>query len=113
MTDYEMRKLAKMQAEFLVEALRRDDELLDLMFPPKLLDIQEAAEYLRMPVGTLYHKVDEIPHSKVGRRLVFTERGLTRWVKRTGSDESGKVIKMESEECDKKYSPVPKLNAYM
>ena len=79
-----MRKMTKMQAEYMLEALRNDDELLDLMYPPRLLNIEEAAEYLRIPVNTLYQKVSEIPHEKVGKRLVFTDRALMRWVKRCG-----------------------------
>jgi len=94
MTDYEARKIAKYQSEYLVEALKEDDELLDLIFPPKLLNIEEAAEMLRVPVGTLYNKINEIPHEKVGKRLVFTDRGLVRWMKRkVGHNE--KVIPIE------------------
>lgn len=81
MTDYEMRKIAKMQAGFLVQAMKEDDELLDLMFPPKCMSIEEAAEFLRIPVGSLYQKVSQIPHEKIGRRLVFTDRALIRWMK--------------------------------
>lgn len=84
MTDYEMRKIAKMQAMYLVEALKTDDELMDLVYPPRLMNIEEAAEYLRIPVNTLYQKVSEIPHEKVGKRLVFSDRGLIRWMKRDG-----------------------------
>ena len=83
MTDYEMRKIAKMQAMYLVEALKTDDELMDLVYPPRLMNIEEAAEYLRIPVNTLYQKANEIPHEKVGKRLVFSDRGLIRWMKRT------------------------------
>lgn len=94
MTEYEMRKIAKYQSEYLVEALKEDEELLNLMFPPKLLNIEEAAEMLRIPVGTLYNKINEIPHEKVGKRLVFTDRGLVRWIKRkVGHNE--KVIPIE------------------
>ena len=82
MTEYEIRKVAKLQAEYLAEALKSDAELLDLIFPPKCMNIEEASEYTRIPVGTLYQKVDEIPHRKVGKRLVFTDRGLTRWMNR-------------------------------
>ena len=82
MTDYECRKIAKMQAEYFIEALKKDDELLDLMHPPRLMNIEEAAEYLRVPVSNIYHRIDEIPHEKVGKRLVFTDRALMRWVKR-------------------------------
>ena len=87
MTDYECRKIAKMQAEYLVEALKKDDELLDLMYPPRRMDINEAAEFLRIPIGTLRHLTNEIPHEKVGKRLVFTDRGLVRWMNRRGTKE--------------------------
>ena len=86
MTDYEMRKIAKMQAEYLAEALKHDDELLDLMFPPKYMDIEEASEFIRIPVNTIYKKIREIPHEKVGKKLVFSDRGLTRWLRRKTSD---------------------------
>ena len=75
-----MRQIAKMQAEFLAEALKSDEDLLDLMFPPKFMGIEEASEFLGIPLNTLYSKVGSIPHSKVGKRLIFTDRGLTRWV---------------------------------
>lgn len=88
MTDYEMRKIAKMQAEYLVSALKEDEELLDLMYPPRYMNIEEAAEYLRMPVGTIYNKIKEIPHEKVAKRLVFTDRGLSRWVRRNRTQET-------------------------
>lgn len=84
MTDYEMRKLAKMQAEYLLTALKSDDELMDLVYPPRLMNIEEAAEFLRIPVSTIYQKANEIPHEKVGKRLVFSDRGLIRWMKRDG-----------------------------
>ena len=81
MTDYEMRKIAKLQADFIVDAIKEDGELLDLMYPPRRMDINEAAAFTSIPRGTLYHKLREIPHEKVGRKLVFTDRGLTRWMK--------------------------------
>ena len=91
MTDYEIRKIAKMQADFLVSALKEDEELLDLMYPPRYMNIEEAAEYLRMPIGTIYNKIKEIPHEKVAKRLVFTDRGLSRWVKRNKTQGSMKI----------------------
>ena len=80
-----MKRIAKYQAEYLVQAIKQDDELLDLMFPPKMMGIEEASEFAGIPVNTLYQKIGQIPHSKVGKRLVFTDRALTRWVKRKPS----------------------------
>ena len=85
MTDYEMKKIARYQAEYLVKALKEDDELLDLMYPPKLMSIEEAAEFTGIPVNTLYQKISEIPHMKAGKRLVFSDRGLMRWLNRRPS----------------------------
>ena len=85
MTTYEMKRIAEMQAEYLVEALKKDDELLDLMFPPKFLSAEEAADFCRIPLNTLYQKINEIPHSKKGKRLLFTDRELTKWILRKQS----------------------------
>ena len=83
MTESEIKRIAKMQAKYLASALKQDSELLDLMFPPKCMSIQEAAQFTSIPVGTLYKKINEIPHEKVGKHLIFTDRGLTRWMKRS------------------------------
>ena len=85
MTDYELQKLSKLVAKNLVKALKEDDELLDLMYPPKLMSIEEAAEFTGIPVNTLYQKISEIPHMKAGKRLVFSDRGLMRWLNRRPS----------------------------
>lgn len=85
MTDYELRKLAKLQAQYLAEAIKQDDELADILYPSKFLGIEEAAQFCGIPVQTMYKKISEIPHSKACGRLLFTERGLTRWVMRKPS----------------------------
>lgn len=82
LTENEIRKIAKMQAQYLVSSIKEDPELLDLMFPPKRLSIEEAEKFTTIPRGTLYKKINEIPHEKVGKRLIFTDRGLTRWMNR-------------------------------
>lgn len=92
MTDYEMRKIAKLQAEYLAAALKEDSELLDLMFPPRCMNIEEASAFLCIPVGTLYKKMNEIPHEKCGKRIVFTDRGLMRWLKRKTRRETKEVL---------------------
>ena len=85
MTDYECRKIAKMEAEYLVEALKKDDELADILYPPRFMGLKEAAEFCCLPENTIYAKIGEIPHEKVGKRLVFSDRALTRWIKRKPS----------------------------
>ena len=48
----------------------------------KPLTIDEAAAYLQLPKQTLYHltSVREIPHKKLGKRLVFLASELDEWV---------------------------------
>lgn len=83
MTDYEMRKIARLQAEYFRVILKSDEQLLDLIYPPRLMGIDEASRYLGLPRQTLYNRVKEIPHRKVGKRLVFSERDLFRWINKT------------------------------
>jgi len=85
MTDYELQKLSKLVAKNLIQSIKDDDELLDELYPPRYMSIQEAADYLCIPLNTLYQKAGEIPHQKVGKRLVFSDRALTRWIKRKPS----------------------------
>ena len=70
MTTYELQKLAKLQAEYLVDALKKDDELLDLIYPPRFMGIEEASQFTGIPVGTIYSKINEIPHEKIGKFMV-------------------------------------------
>lgn len=86
MTSYEMRQMADMIANSLAERLKDDDELLERLYPSKPMSIDEASEWLGIPVGTLYQKKDEIEHSKVGKRLVFTKRSLSKWLKSKDSE---------------------------
>lgn len=48
----------------------------------KPLNIEEAAAYLGIPKATLYQMTStrEIPHKKLGKRLVFLARELDEWV---------------------------------
>lgn len=80
MTNYELDKLAKGVAKYLLEEIKSNDEVLDTIFPPKTMDIKEAAAFLKIPVNSLYHKANKIPHIKTGKRVLFTDRGLMRWL---------------------------------
>jgi hypothetical protein len=82
MTNYEMEKVARMTATFLAEMIKSDRELADVIFPSRLMGIDELSRQTGIPVGTLYHMSDQIPHRKVGRRLVFSERDVSRWIMR-------------------------------
>lgn len=51
------RKDARMIAEELFALMEKEKAV-----PERYLNAKEAAELLGMPLGTLYHKVDGIPH---------------------------------------------------
>jgi excisionase family DNA binding protein len=54
---------------------------------PDIMDVQQAAHYLRLQVNTLYAKTSQkiIPHFKKGHKLYFRQNELQAWV------EAGKV----------------------
>ena len=82
MTNYELDKLAKGVAKYLAAEMMNNKEIIDVVFPPKIMDIREAAAFLKIPVSTLYQKANSIPHTKVGKRLIFSDRNLMRWLQR-------------------------------
>ena len=80
-----MKRVARYQAEFLVEAIKNDSALADSLFPPRFMGLKEAAEFCCLPENTIYAKIGQIPHSKIGKRLIFTDRALTRWLTKKDS----------------------------
>jgi excisionase family DNA binding protein len=50
--------------------------------PKKLYSKTEAANYLKIPEDTIYQLTSKrrIPFSKVGRRLVFRQEDLDKWL---------------------------------
>jgi len=63
----------------------------------KLLTIKEAGEFLHLSIPTLYSYVSRsaIPVSKQGKRLYFSKKDLTEWVK-TGRKQTHSEIKAEA-----------------
>ncbi|HEX7413658.1 MAG TPA: helix-turn-helix domain-containing protein [Bacteroidia bacterium] len=49
---------------------------------PEILDVKQAAEFLRLKITTLYEKTSEktIPHFKKGNKLYFNRDELQAWV---------------------------------
>jgi excisionase family DNA binding protein len=53
---------------------------------PMVLTVEEAAEFLRVNVKTLYSSINdgEFPGRKIGRRIVIFRDSLIRWFKIQG-----------------------------
>ncbi len=66
--------------------------------PEQLLTIQEAAEFLRLTVPTIYSKVSkgELPVMKRSKRLYFSRTELLDYIK-TGRKKSNAEIEAEAE----------------
>ena len=50
---------------------------------PDIMDVKQAADFLRLKINTLYEKTSEktIPHFKKGNKLYFHRSELEAWVK--------------------------------
>ena len=86
--------------------------LLDIKHQPKgdkenpddLLTIEQAAIHLKVKVATVYGYVNErvIPHSKIKKRLYFSKKELTDWV-RTGRKKTISEINSSAEESLRRW----------
>jgi excisionase family DNA binding protein len=72
----------------LFEKVERIEILLERLEPREdseneLMNIEEAAEFLKVSVAAIYSKVSrqEIPFSKPGKRLYFNRTELNEWVR--------------------------------
>ena len=81
MTNYELEKLTKGIAAEIIRTVKEDERIWDILFPPRTMDVKEASKFLHIPINTIYSMKNEIPHFKVGRRLLFSDRDLYRWMK--------------------------------
>ena len=63
---------------------------------PEILDVQQAAQYLKMKTTTLYEKTSRklIPHFKKGNKLYFHLSELQQWIKQ------GKVKTFDEVKCE-------------
>ncbi|NLI41356.1 MAG: helix-turn-helix domain-containing protein [Caldisericales bacterium] len=69
--------------EILLLDLKNNLKMVEPTDPEKLLTIQEAAEFLRLTVPTMYGKVSkgELPVMKRGKRLYFSRTELLEYLK--------------------------------
>ena len=49
------------------------------MIEDRYMDIVEVSKYLHMPISSIYQS--KIPRRRVGKRLLFSEREVQKWVK--------------------------------
>jgi len=70
---------------------------------PDIMDIKQAAAYLKLKVNTLYEKtaLRLIPHSKKGGKLLFVRDELLTWVK-TGKVNTSQELESEALNFDSK-----------
>lgn len=64
-----------------------------------LMNYREAAEYLCVPVGTLYALVHQgrVPHVRLGRRFVrFDKKMLAAWVSQHHVEAGGVLARADS-----------------
>jgi excisionase family DNA binding protein len=87
----------------LFEKVERIEILLERLEPKAenesdLLNIEEAAAYLKVSVAALYTKVSrqEIPYSKPGKRLYFNRIDLKEWI-RQGKRKTLSEIKQDTD----------------
>ena len=50
------------------------------LFRDRFMNVSEAADFLRIPTATLYCMIKMVPHKRIGRRVIFSERQLRQWV---------------------------------
>ena len=49
------------------------------MIEDRYMDIVEVSKYLHMPISSIYQS--KIPRRRVGKRLLFSEREVQKWLK--------------------------------
>ena len=55
-------------------------EILSYVDQDRYLDKREAAAYTSLSTRTLEGRLDEIPHFRVGKKILFKKSELDRWI---------------------------------
>jgi excisionase family DNA binding protein len=72
-------------------------EIIQYMMSDCWLDKQAASRYLSLSVRTIEEKLEEIPHSKVGRKLLFKRSQLDAWVEGQASTKQQDLHRLADE----------------
>ncbi|MCH8820476.1 MAG: helix-turn-helix domain-containing protein [Acidobacteria bacterium] len=73
------RERAPAQQE-LLSAVVSVREVLGYLEADRFMDLKEAAEYLPLSERTIREHLNEIPHFRCGRKLVFRRSEIDRWM---------------------------------
>jgi excisionase family DNA binding protein len=68
--------------------------------PTQILTIREVANYLKLPVSTVYRLVErqEIPGNKVGRQWRFQRGLIDEWLKQRSQEKTTTILVVDDEE---------------
>ena len=68
------------EQEQILDAVVSVREVLNLIESDRYLDLKEAAEYLPLSERTIRQHLNEIPHFRCGRKIVFKKSELDQWM---------------------------------
>jgi len=71
-------------------------EVLNLIESDRYLDLKEAAEYLPLSERTIREHLNEIPHFRYGKKIIFRKSELDRWMEtfRVRDQDLDEAVKM-------------------
>lgn len=78
--DEALTALTRLVAEELFKLMAKNGFDPSKLTPDRYMSAREASIMIGMPLHTLYKKVAEIPHTKKGKRLVFSESSLRQYI---------------------------------
>ena len=81
MTRTEARMIAEELGKILSKDIARVVKSATVTATDKQLSAKEAADYLGWSVKTVYNKIADIPHYKVGKKLRFSEIALADYIR--------------------------------
>jgi len=77
MTEEELRQILHSERQAVIKEI---SQLFKPGFTDKKLSAIEAASFLGISISTLYKRVKEIPHTKFGKKLIFSSSKLNQFV---------------------------------
>ncbi len=97
-----MRRLDEIQMskqEQILDGVVSVREILFYLQTDRYMDLKEAAEYLPLSERTIREYLNEIPHFRCGRKIVFRRSELDRWMEgfRVRDQDLDQAMKMAEE----------------